>query len=137
MPTVSCVSVRNRAQQRGTVKPAASASGHMEKIGYVPRNKPVVLTESGLVSGQKQKDEALDEESAAGLARLQKTDAAIDESLGVVLKIVDNLTGIAGAMNEEVKNQTFKTKAIESTLSIVEEKQTIVNARQRRLLKTS
>ena len=37
----------------------------------------------------------------------------------------------------QVKNQTFKTKALETNLSIVEEKQTIVNARQKKLLKTA
>ncbi|CAM6002154.1 unnamed protein product [Sphagnum balticum] len=153
--------VRDRNLTRSTAKPQG-ALGQVERIGYIPRNKVPVLQATGYQSshmkGRKDSDE-LDAESRDGLARIQERDAEIDHSLGQVLNIVDNLDQIANAMNDEVtimiqyhsltilklsllnniqvRQQEFKTRALESNLSIAEEKQAIVNARQKKLLKTS
>lgn len=95
-----------------------------------------VLQESAFGGLHKDREE-LDDETSAGLERLKQKDAEIDQSLNDVLRIVDNLDQIAGAINEETKQQAWKTAAVEQNLTVVAEKQAIVNARQKKLLKTS
>ena len=95
--------VKDRHVQRATTKPQNGAVSQMEKIGYVPRDKVPILVESGIHSrGKPADDEELDLDSAEGLAKLRAKDAEIDDSLGEVLKVVDNLDNISKAMNEEV-----------------------------------
>lgn len=84
----------------------------MEKIGYVPRDKVPILVETGLNSRGKSDDQELDLDSAEGLARLRAKDAEIDDSLGEVLRVVDNLDNISKAMNEEVN---FSNELLSST----------------------
>ena len=128
--------VKNRDTERAHAKQSsATKAGQTEKIGFIPRNKVPVLQATGY-SATKDEDEP-DADTAAGLARLKEKDADIDRTLGDVLRIVDNLDNIAGAMNEEVKAQQWKTRAIEGSLGIAEQKQAIVNARQKKLLKTT
>ena len=104
--------VKDRNATRATTKPQG-ALGQVEKIGYIPRNKVPVLQATGLTSERLagRREEELDADSAAGLARLKARDADIDQSLGDVLRIVDNLDQIAGAMNEEVSASECKCKS--------------------------
>lgn len=96
--------VKDRHVQRVTTKPQNGAMSSMEKIGYIPRDKVPVLRDTGVVGRNKPpgEDQELDLDSAAGLERLKAKDAEIDDSLGDVLKVVDNLDNISKAMNEEV-----------------------------------
>jgi hypothetical protein len=61
---------------------------------------------SGLSSGGgrrgKEKEE-LDEDSKAGLRRVQANDREIDQGINSISNTLDNLTGIAGQMKEEVR----------------------------------
>jgi hypothetical protein len=87
--------------------------------------------------GKKSADQDLDEDSAAGLARLKSNDQEIDDGIDKISGILDNLTGIASNMNSEVKLQAGKLDNIESGMNHTTEKQTIVNARQKKLLSSS
>jgi hypothetical protein len=61
---------------------------------------------SGLSSGGgrrgKEKEEELDEDSKAGLRRVQANDREIDQGINSISNTLDNITGIAGHMKEEV-----------------------------------
>jgi hypothetical protein len=98
------ISVTQRNDER---KNKASASRQLEKAGYVPRNKQAP-TASGLSSssmvgkGRTAKDQELDEESAAGLKKVQDNDAEINAGLNAIDKIVENLGNLSVAMKEEV-----------------------------------
>ena len=52
-------------------------------------------------SGRKGKEE-LDDESKAGLQRVQANDREIDQGINSISNTLDSLTGIAGHMKEEV-----------------------------------
>jgi len=101
--------VTQRNEDRKERAAASAASRHTEKIGYVPRNKQAAgMSASGLTSagmmGQNRNDpsQTLDEDSAAGLARLREQDAEIDAGIDQISRQIDNLTNIAGAMKDEV-----------------------------------
>lgn len=91
---------------------AAEKSRQADKFGgYVPRNKQATplqasgLTSTGLSggrSGRNGADQQLDEDSAAGLARLRETDAEIDQGIDSIAQTLDRVANIAGAMREEV-----------------------------------
>ena len=131
--------VKDRNASRIGTKPVSQA----EKIGYVPRSRQAGMTATGLTSagmigrGKKSSDQDLDEDSAAGLARLKSNDQEIDDGIDKISGILDNLTGIASNMNSEVKLQAGKLDSIESGMNHTTEKQTIVNARQKKLLSSS
>lgn len=162
--------VTQRNEDRKERAAASAASRHTEKIGYVPRNKQAAgMSASGLTSagmmGQSRNDpsQTLDEDSAAGLARLREQDAEIDVGIDQISRQIDNLTNIAGAMKDEVLycmsplsainlhvgisaltvrvhhqqtiSQNQKLDRIDGTMQKATEKQTVVNARQRYLLK--
>lgn len=120
-------------------KNKASAKNNLEKAGYIPRNKQP--TQSGLMStgmvgkGRTPKDQELDEEDAAGLKKVQDNDAEINAGLQAIDKTLDNLNALAGAMREETYNQNEKLERIDNSMQKTMEKQTVVNARQRYLLK--
>ena len=96
-------SIAARNEER---KNKASASKQLEKAGYVPRNKQVAA--SGLTSanmtgkGKTAKDQELDEESAAGLRKVQENDAQINAGLSAIDGQLDRLNLLAGAMRDEV-----------------------------------
>ena len=68
------------------------------------------LQPSGLSStsmagrGRHDDDQALDEDSAAGLSKIQSQDKEIDADLDDISAAVSRLQTIAGAMNEEVSS---------------------------------
>eukprot|EP01039_Chlorochromonas_danica_P000587 gene587-632_t len=126
--------------QRNEARKAKTAgSRQAEKLGYVPRNKTTgTLTANGMSSAgmvRKGEDQALDEESAAGLAYVKSADAEIDAGLESLSRTMDNLTGIAGAMKDESLAQNQKLDYLDSQMEKTMQKQTVVNARQRFLLK--
>jgi hypothetical protein len=49
--------------------------------------------------------QALDEDSAAGLARLREKDAEIDAGIDAISRTIDNLTSIGSAMKDEVRTE--------------------------------
>ena len=112
-----------------------------QKIGYVPRNQKVDLKASGLTSSRgaaasgTDDSQELDSESAAGLARVKAQDAEIDAGLDSISRTLDNLGNIASSINDETRTQNKKLEKLEGSLQKVQEKQTVVNARQRYLLK--
>jgi len=128
--------VQQRNEER---KNKASASKQLEKAGYVPRNKNP--TASGLSSttmtgkGRNAKDQELDAESAAGLKKVEANEAEINAGLSAIDKTLDNLNLLAGAMKDETLAQNEKLDRIDNSMSKTMEKQTVVNARQRYLLK--
>jgi len=139
---------RNEARKAKAAANAQAANGTAngsskaaDKIGYVPRNKQAsTLTASGLTStGMTRggKDQELDDVSAAGLARLKEQDAEIDAGIDAISKTIDNLGNIANTMKEETQMQNKKLNKIDEKMSTTTEKQTVVNARQRFLLKSS
>ena len=101
------VTERNEARKERAAVNAASR--HTDKIGYVPRNKQAAamnasgLTSAGMMGqGRNDPSQALDDESAAGLAKLREQDAEIDAGIDQISRTIDNLTNIAGAMKDEV-----------------------------------
>lgn len=63
------------------------------------------LKETGLSSnamGNRKGKEELDDETRAGLGRMQQNDAEIDNGVGLIANSLDNLGKIAEQMNEEV-----------------------------------
>mmetsp|Transcript_611 Transcript_611/g.1198 ORF Transcript_611/g.1198 Transcript_611/m.1198 type:complete len:353 (+) Transcript_611:114-1172(+) len=122
---------------------AASNSKQADKIGYVPRNKQAAgmnatgLSSAGMMGKSKGNDDgqALDEDSAAGLARLREKDAEIDAGVDAISRTIDNLVGIAGQMKDETLAQNEKLERIDGNMQKTTEKQTMVNAQQRYLLK--
>jgi len=133
------VSARN--DERKTKLSQQQQSKHAEKIGYVPRNKQASsmqasgLTSGGMMGRGGRADEPLDEESAAGLQRLREKDAEIDAGIDAISRQMDNLNNIGNAMKDEVLSQNAKLEKMEGNMQKTTEKQTVVNARQRYLLK--
>jgi hypothetical protein len=128
---VHCVYDRIRERQAariGTI--AASVNGKPDKIGYVPRDKAVLvasgLTSAGMIHSRNgnfggggpswagnsssqsasasasDPSQALDEESESQLAHVKAVDAEIDAGLDEISKSLDNITRIAKDMNAEV-----------------------------------
>lgn len=88
------------------------------------------------MGGRKQNaDQELDSESAAGLGRVKAQDQEIDDGLDSIARTLDKLGNIAGAINDETKTQNKKLEKMENSMQKTQEKQTVVNARQRFLLK--
>lgn len=91
-------------RQRQTERAANNRQAQVDNIGNVPRNQ-AIMTASGLTStgGRRPRpDQALDEESAEGLARLKARDEKIDSGLDTIGNQLDTLGNIARTMNEEV-----------------------------------
>jgi hypothetical protein len=122
---------------------AAEKSRQADRFGgYVPRNKTSTplqasgLTSTGLAGrGRDSADQQLDEDSAAGLAKIKETDAEIDQGIDQIANTLDRVANIAGAMKEETAKQNAKLEKMDEKMQRATEKQTIVNARQRYLLK--
>lgn len=131
--------VHERNEARKAKAASTAAAKQAERVGYIPRNKqPATLQESGLssagmISGRKQ--EQLDDESAAGLARVKETDKEIDQGIEEISASIDRLGNIAGQMKDETVTQNAKLERIDANMNRTQEKQTVVNARQRYLLK--
>jgi hypothetical protein len=86
---------------------APTGSTQAEKIGYVPRNRATGMTASGLTSagmvrGGKKPDQDLDDESRAGLAKIQETDREIDKGIDQIGDSLGRIQALAGAMKDEV-----------------------------------
>lgn len=97
----------SRRNEERKAKAASEKSKNADKIGYVPRNKQSAnLNTSGLTSagmmGGRPKEDPLDAESAAGLAKLKETDAEIDAGIESISRTIDNLGNLAGSMKDEV-----------------------------------
>jgi hypothetical protein len=135
---VSEVSQRNEER-----KNKAAASRQADKFGgYVSRNKNVgTLQESGLTStsltgGRRgAADQELDAESAAGLARVKETDAEIDAGIDAISRTMDNISNMSAQMRDETATQNVKLEKMDENMNRAMQKQTVVNARQRQLLK--
>eukprot|EP01032_Pedospumella_encystans_P013203 gene13203-15214_t len=129
-------------QRNDERKIKAATSKNVDKIGYVPRNKQAAgMSASGLSSAgmmgknRNDPDQALDEDSAAGMQRLKARDAEIDAGIDSISRGIDNLVNISSAMKDEVNSQNQKLEKIDNSMQKTTEKQTVVNARQRYLLK--
>ena len=103
---------RRVTQRNDERKIKAASSKNVDKIGYVPRNKQASgMSASGLSSagmmgkGRNDPDQALDEDSASGLARLKEKDAEIDAGIDAISRGIDNLTSLSNAMKDEVRDQ--------------------------------
>jgi hypothetical protein len=134
------ISIQQRNEERK--QKAANQSRQGEKFGmYVPRNKGSALQESGYSNagvrkkGGKAEEEELDEESKQGLARIKASDGEIDAGIDAIARTMDNITNMAAAMREETLNQNDKLEKMDRLMDTSMQKQTIVNARQRQLLK--
>ena len=128
---------RNAARME-KLKPNRTGSSQAEKIGYVPRAQQARMAQSGLSSarmGGKNKDDELDEDSAAGLAQLRANDAEIDEGMDRIGNAIDRIGNLANAMGQESKAHTAKLESIDTVMSKTSDKTTVVNARQKFLLK--
>ena len=79
----------------------------------------------------------LDETSASRLEKVKQTDAEIDASVDDLSRTIDNLSHIAGAMGSEARRQNAKIDQIDKKLTHVNEKQIVVNARMKSLVKHS
>jgi hypothetical protein len=128
--------VRERNQQRlEKLKPKQTQA---EKIGYVPRAQQAKMQASGMVSSRmanSTKEEELDPESAEGLAQLKANDREIDQGLDQISGALDRLANISSAMNSETKQQNDKLTRIDTSMSRTADKTTVVNSRQKHLLK--
>jgi hypothetical protein len=127
--------VRGRNKERTAQRTGGSGATPTEKVGYVPRSNLSNMKASGLSStgGRKGKEE-LDEESKAGLKRVQANDRQIDDGINAISSTLDNISGIAGQMKEETVSQNKKLEQIENNIQKASEKQAVVNARQKRYL---
>lgn len=132
--------VRERNNERYS-KQSNSQTGS-EKIGYIPRNKqtkPLAtsgLSSAGFVSKGKRKDqEQLDAESASELRGVKQRDVEIDAGIDAIARQIDNLGSMATTIKDQVVDQNSKLEKMEDNMQRTTEKQTVVNARQRYLLK--
>ena len=119
-------------------KAKASGASQAEKIGYVPRAQQARMAQSGLSNARMaggKKDDELDEDSAAGLAQLRANDAEIDEGMDKVSSALDRIANIATNIGAEAGSQTSKLKNIDSQMTKTADKTTVVNARQKHLLR--
>lgn len=128
---LSDIKKRNEARTTGANKAGASQA---DKIGYVPRSQLKTLTDSGL-SRKPGKAENLDDESKAGLAKLNQNDSEIDAGLDEISNSLDTLTNISQAMNEEARTQTNKLEKLANSMEKVSDKQAVVNARLKQQIK--
>ena len=127
--------IRSRqAQREAGIQSRAQESHQSSKIGFVPRSRQTDMTE-GSRSYVDPKDENLDEESQAGLDRLAENDKDIDSMLEQTANSLDRLGGLAAAMGDETASHNRKIEEINDTMQVTMAKQTVVNARQKRLLK--
>jgi len=124
----------------------AAASRHADKMGGGfgrAGNKPTTLTatgfsSAGMINGRRgAKDQELDDESAAGLARLEKEDAEIDAGVDSIGRTLDNLKNISDAAREELLSHNAKLEAIDTSMQSVQEQAVKVNARQRKLVNST
>lgn len=132
-PAVNDIQERNEAR-----KAKAAGSKQAEKLGYVPRSKGASasgMSSAGMMRGKAAEDQALDEESSAGLAKVKAADAEIDAGLDSLARTMDNLNEIGSAMRSEAQAQNTKLDYLDSQMEKTMQKQTVVNARQRGLLK--
>jgi hypothetical protein len=133
--------VRERNHERMTKQPQHIVSSS-DKISYVPRNKQAAkMTESGFTNtktGFQRKGhpkEQLDAESAEGLQRVNDNDAEINAGIDAIGRTLDNLNNISTAMKDEAIHQQNKLETMDDKMQRTTEKQTVVNARQRYLLR--
>jgi len=131
---------RNAARMEKIGGKPKKGSSQAEKIGYVPRAQQARMAQSGLSSARmggtaKAKEDELDEDSAAGLAQLRANDAEIDEGMDRIASAIDRIGGLASEMGKESKGQTAKLENIDGAMSKTADKTTVVNARQKFLLK--
>jgi hypothetical protein len=128
--------VRERNQAR--MEKMRPNNTQAEKIGYVPRAQQAKMAQSGLVSSRmanSHKEEDLDGESAEGLAQLKANDKEIDQGLDQISTALDRLANISTAMNVETKQQTDKLARVDTNMQRTADKTTVVNARQKHLLR--
>ena len=78
----------------------------------------------------------MDAEAEAGMQRYKQKDAEIDEGVDAIGRQLDNLAGIASNMSEEVRSQGAKIERVETAMQRATEKQTVVNARQKKLVQS-
>jgi hypothetical protein len=122
---------------------AGEKSRQAEKFGgYIPRSKggAVNLQSSGLASAnlagsRKGSEQQLDEDSTAGLARVHETDAEINAGIDNISQTLDRIAQISTQMYDETNTQNAMLERIDDSMAIATQKQAIVNARQRYLLK--
>lgn len=133
--------IKERNAARSNNSKISSAQSQGEKVGYVPRNRQAGMTASGLSSGgmmgKAGKKEELDADSVEGLAKIKADDAEIDAGLDQIGNVLDNLTGIARGMHAEVSAQTAKLERMDNSMQVTAEKQSVVNARQKKLVQSS
>ena len=80
-------------------------------------------------------EEELDADSAEGLAQLKANDKEIDQGIDSISSALDRLAGISSAMNSETRSQTDKLSRVDQAMSRTADKTTVVNARQKHLLR--
>eukprot|EP00605_Chrysophyceae_sp_TOSAG23-4_P002251 GSChrysophyteH1.ASY1.ANO1.2495.1 assembled CDS len=131
--------VRDRnAARMEKLKPTRTGNA-AEKIGYVPRAQQARMAQSGLSNARmgagKSSEEELDEDSAAGLAQLRANDAEIDEGMERIGAAIDRIGNLASAMGSEARSHTDKLETIDKSMTKTSDKTTVVNSRQKFLLK--
>jgi len=132
--------VRERnAARMDKLKPKTQLS-QADKIGYVPRAAQAKMAQSGLSNSRMasqtgKNEEDLDEDSAAGLAGLKANDAEIDQGLDRIASAVDRIGNIASAMGSEARAHTDKLDKINDSMSKTADKTSVINARQKHLLR--
>lgn len=130
---------RNMARME-KLKPKSGAGGSQaDKIGYVPRAQQAKMAQSGLSSsrmaGKPAAEDELDEDSAAGLAQLKANDAEIDQSMDRVGAALDRIGNIASQMGSEARSHTDKLERVNDSMTKTSDKTSVINARQKHLLK--
>eukprot|EP01032_Pedospumella_encystans_P018946 gene18946-21554_t len=119
----------------------ATNNKHVDKIGYVPRNKQAAgmsasgLSSAGMMGKTRTDSDQLDDEALAGLSRVEERNGEIDAGIDIIARGIDNLASISAAMKDEIVNQNQKLEKIETRMQKVNEQQTVVNAYQRSLVK--
>lgn len=131
--------VRSRNKERQSQRQAVTAAAgqtQTEKIGYVSRANISTMKSSGLTSTSRNNrgKEELDDESKAGLARINQNDAEIDQGINEISRGLDDLADIADKMKEATQSQNKKLEQIEVNMQEAAGRQAVVNARQRRFL---
>lgn len=95
-----------RSRNKERISARQNGGGNGEKIGHVPRSAVTGMKQSGLTSTNrtsKNKEDELDEESRAGLNRINQRDQEVDRGIHEISRGLDNLAAIAGSMKEEVR----------------------------------
>ena len=134
--------IRERNTERAATLKSNTSSKHAEKIGYVPRHKQAAglkasgLTATGLRSkNQTDANKGLDAETAADMRDIRNADAEIDEGIDAISRTIDNLGSLAGTIRDEAVSQQASLEQMEKNMDNAQTKQTVINARQRYLLK--